>query len=372
MQRFAELMERELKSRGHHVRLIRPAPRFNRSGASPEGRAKWLGYLDKFVLFPPLLKRVARRFDVVHICDHSNAPYIHSLKSQPHVITCHDVLAIRSALGQIKENSTSWTGKMLQRIILTGLDKSAHVACVSINTRDELLGISKLKSENAVVIYNSINYPYAKMSREEAIERLYSATKDIDIEGLMSSLFIIHVGGNQWYKNRMGVLRIYRELCDIRSETSLPRLVMAGKAFDEEMRQFIRQHHLEEQVVEVENCSNEDLRAFYSLARVMLFPSLAEGFGWPVIEAQICGCPVLTSDFAPLTEIGGDVAIYCDPRSENEMAQRLNVLLDESEELHSARVRGGIDNARRFLPQEMVTSYLDLYQSAIKRRSTQK
>ncbi len=72
MLRFAALMERELKARGHIVRLMQPQARLARSTSGP---GKWLGYLDKIVLFPFALKQAIKNFDVVHICDHSNAFY---------------------------------------------------------------------------------------------------------------------------------------------------------------------------------------------------------------------------------------------------------------------------------------------------------
>ncbi|MBC8009252.1 MAG: glycosyltransferase, partial [Burkholderiales bacterium] len=55
------------------------------------------------------------------------------------------------------------------------------------------------------------------------------------------------------------------------------------------------------------------LEALYNLAEGLLFPSLAEGFGWPVAEAQACGCPVFASERAPITEVGGSHAVYFDP-----------------------------------------------------------
>ena len=70
---------------------------------------------------------------------------------------------------------------------------------------------------------------------------------------------------------------------------------------------------LRDRVIELTNITNEDLRALYSKATALLFPSLREGFGWPIIEAQACGCPVFTSDRVPMTEVGGDAAIYLDP-----------------------------------------------------------
>ena len=54
----------------------------------------------------------------------------------------------------------------------------------------------------------------------------------------------------------------------------------------------------------------EDLRALYSAAAALLFPSWLEGFGWPVLEALACGCPVITTDREPMREVGGNAAVY--------------------------------------------------------------
>ena len=58
---------------------------------------------------------------------------------------------------------------------------------------------------------------------------------------------------------------------------------------------------------------DEDMAALYSAADAFLFPTLYEGFGIPVIEAQSCGTPVLTSNVSSLPEVGGDAAVYVDP-----------------------------------------------------------
>ena len=125
MLRFADLMQRELAARGHDVTLLQPQPAVAGSRPASGGLGKWLGYIDKFVLFPFTLKRAIKGFDVVHICDHSNAMYAKYLTGLPNIATCHDVLAIKSALGEVPENVVSATGKKLQQMILAGL-KIAH------------------------------------------------------------------------------------------------------------------------------------------------------------------------------------------------------------------------------------------------------
>ena len=111
MQRFADFMAEGLRRAGHEVRLLRPPSIVGRLWRSWEGVGKWLGYVDKFGGFPLVLRSAVRQADVVHICDHSNAIYIKYLKSVPNLVTCHDLLAVRSALGEIPQNPTRWTGR---------------------------------------------------------------------------------------------------------------------------------------------------------------------------------------------------------------------------------------------------------------------
>jgi glycosyltransferase involved in cell wall biosynthesis len=352
MQRFANMLQVGLIELGHQVRLIQPEPFFGKIKLSASGLGKWLGYIDKFILFPRReLRRAASWADVVHICDHSNAMYTKYLQNVPHLVTCHDLLAIRSALGEIKENCTKWTGKQLQQMILSGLKRSQRIACVSEQTETDMLRLAKINPDIVSVIYNGLNYPYAPMEKAEAHERL-------DYLVIYSnSPFILHVGGNHWYKNRLGVLSIFNYLRQQHNLLDL-YLVMAGKPFTNQMRQFVQQNSLNKQVIELVAVENEDLRALYSAATALLFPSLQEGFGWPIAEAQTCGCPVFTSNRAPMTEVGGDAAIYINPNCPEEAAREIANNLKNVSKLKQA----GLINAQRFTSQKMLSSYIELYQ----------
>ena len=81
------------------------------------------------------------------------------------------------------------------------------------------------------------------------------------------------------------------------------------------MNEFMDAHpEMAASVIPLTNVDNETLRALYSAAELLLFPSLEEGFGWPIVEAQACGCRVVTSQKAPMTEAGGDAAFYLPER----------------------------------------------------------
>lgn len=181
-------MAHGLTTAGHEVRLLRPPSVIGRLRSSDQGLGKWLGYVDKFVLFPFVLRSAVNNADVVHICDHANAFYTRHLRFVPHVVTCHDLLAVRSALGEIPENPTCWTGRQLQRMILKGLTRAQHIACVSNATRSDVLRLAGFSEDRVSRVHNSLNYPYSPMARHEALQRIRKLSLD------PSQPFLLHVG----------------------------------------------------------------------------------------------------------------------------------------------------------------------------------
>ncbi|MCA1659861.1 MAG: glycosyltransferase, partial [Verrucomicrobiaceae bacterium] len=163
MQRFAMMMLTGLTAAGISAELIQPTPFLGRFRFAGNFVAKWLGYLDKFVLFPRTLARKLReRPAVVHICDHSNAMYARAIHGLPVVVTCHDLLAVRGALGEETETPASAAGKRLQRWIVQGLEDADAVACVS---RATLADAQRLIARNhgtpaLELITQGLSYPY--------------------------------------------------------------------------------------------------------------------------------------------------------------------------------------------------------------------
>ena len=304
MLRFAELIQRLYAEAGHEVRLLQPAVALGRWARHPErGFGKWLGYMDRFVLFRGPLRRALAWADVVHVCDHSNAMTVPWLRGKPHLVTCHDMLAIRGAAGRIDGYRIGPGGRVLQRWILAGLRHAEHVVCDSLQTRRELQEMAGLPDARVSVVPVALNYPYRPMAAGDAAARI--ATAGLDPQ----SPYVLHVGGNEWYKNRVGVVRIFAELMK-QQDYQAHRLVLAGKTWDADLAAAVAGSGLADRIDAVVDADSETLRALYSRADFLLFPSLAEGFGWPIAEAMACGCPVVTTGRAPMTEVGGEAALY--------------------------------------------------------------
>lgn len=352
MQKYAELLRRNLQAQGHVARLLRPPMLLGRLWPGESGLAKWIGYIDRYVIFPAILRRHTRWADLVHVCDQANAMYLAHVR-KPSVLTCHDLFAIRSAQGEIEQNRTGWTGKLLQAWTLSSLRKCRHIVCVSQQTRDELIRIAQVPRQRVRVVLNGLNYPFERIGGRQ-LDRCLA-----ELNLARTGPFILHVGGNDWYKNRPGVLKIFAELRRQAGFADLS-LVMAGKPFTHEMSAFVREAGLEGYVHERSGVTDLQLAALYSAATALLFPSLQEGFGWPVIEAQACGCAVITSDRAPLPEVSGGSAILIDPQDASGAAAHIANHWAALPEL-AAR---GLSNAARFTERMMVEQYLTAYEWA--------
>lgn len=355
MQRFATMMLLGLTAAGISAELVQPSPFFGRFRYAGNFVAKWLAYLDKFVLFPrALAKKMRERPAIVHICDHSNAMYARAIREVPTVVTCHDLLAVRGALGEQTETPASATGKRLQRWIVQGLEEADALACVSRATlADAHRLINRHHGKPALAqITLGLSYPYRMLAPEETRARL--AKIPMFAPGAQ---FVLHVGSNLARKNREGVLRIFARC----QENWDGLLVFAGDPLSPSLRSLGTELGISDRIVEVPNAGSELLEALYNSATALLFPSTFEGFGWPIAEAHACGCPVLCADREPMSEVAGDAGLLRPVDDEEGFAVDLLRLADPAERARwSARA---LENAKRFSTARMIDEYRQLYRS---------
>ena len=352
MQRFATMLRDGLRACGHEVRLIRPRPRLGRTRTFGGGARKWLAYGDKYLVLPNTLRRAVMWADVVHICDHSNAMYVAHLRGKPHVVTCHDLLAVRGALGEETDCPATFTGKILQRWILRSLRRAQMVACVSTATRADLLrlGGPQMDARSSVIMLGVVP-TLSAVERNDAHARLASLC------GVkLGRPFLLNVGSNLQRKNRDGALRIFKRV----SQELDFDLVFAGEPLSKELRQLKSEIGLNGNVIEVPRPTDAALEALYSSAFALLYPTKFEGFGWPAIEAQTCGCPVISSNSTSLPEVVGNSALLRAPEDEEGFAADV-LRLTEPVTRNQLIVRG-FENVKRFTPERMVNDYIQLYQ----------
>ena len=356
---FSGMLERELPRLGCSVRTVQPVARVIH-WPMPRRLRKWAGYVDKFVLFPWTLRRAARWADVVHICDHSNAMYVPRVRDVPNVLTCHDVIAIQAARGIVTDWQTGWSGRQFQRLIAEGIGQADLVVCVSQATEREVRSLDLVAPGRLVTVLNGLNGAFGPLPAETVRETLAPLRLAPD------DRYLLHVGHEHPRKNRMAVLQAFLQLqADAAAAGKAPAantLVFVGTPLTEAMQaQLAAAPGMAARVRVLEDMSHAQLRALYCGAVGLVFPSLQEGFGWPVIEAQACGCPVFTSDLAPLNEIGSAAAVYVDPRDPPAMARAIAAAAPRLPDMR----RQGIDNAMLFAPGLMATRYVESYRRVV-------
>ncbi|MDK3026294.1 glycosyltransferase [Cupriavidus taiwanensis] len=377
MDRFAAMIVEGMRERGHEAQLWTPPAVLVRLSTRP-GPRKWLGYLDQYVLFPAWAWWRLRREGagaLVVLTDHSLGMWMWLLHRRPHVIHCHDFIAQRTAAGEFPGRQLSASGRLYQALILRGVGLGRNFVAVSDKTAQDLLRLHPGRPPRVRVVHNGLNYPFRPLAPDVAMRRLRAASIDDIRPGML-----VHIGGNQWYKNREGVLALYQAYCEALcagAGGAAPRpLWMIGPEPTPAMRELAAgAEQLGGEVRFLEGMSTAAVHAAYALAAVLLFPSLEEGFGWPVIEAMACGIPVLTTARAPMQEIGGGLALLMEPMEAIEPGQaqawaRRNVgVLLELLSWPQARLdqlsADSLAWARHFSAERALDQYEAIYQAAL-------
>lgn len=363
MRLFAEVIESLARERGLPCTLVRPEACLGRFLPDTRGWRRWVAYIDKFLLW-----RVVRAVEraaldcppgqcVVHVADHANAVYVSRLQKRwPVVVTCHDLMAIRAAKEGFGGQRTGLSGKLYQSWISRSIGKAPRIVCVSQNTRRDL---SALHPHHAgcPVVFSALNKSYAPPAEAELV--------DFRCRMNLSSPYILHVGNNSWYKNRPFLVAMYEALAELMagSGVPLPELVLAGKTPDAHLQLALQKSPLRQKVRVMENPPFEDLRLLYGGAEVFVFPSLYEGFGWPPIEAQACGCPVVASCGGALEEVLGNSAELADCRDAAAFARSVGCLLSDAGLREVVRQKG-FKNVQRFSRKAMAAAYEAVYAEA--------
>lgn len=357
MQRFEAMLAKCFVARGIQVDRWRPVAILGAPFLSTnKGAGKWFGYVDKWFLFPLTLcfRRLisGKKNDHYHVCDHSNSPYLQYLPKHRTVITCHDVIAIKSGLGFADTYvHASRMGTILQKWILRNLRRAPKLAAVSQFTLDQLMSLAPDKTEQQDwrVVSNGFNESFYKLDKAVAAEILLG----MGIAG--AQRYLLHVGSDLPRKNRLLLLHMVVAL----GSNWEGIICFAGNALDEDLAGLVNKLGLQDRVISIIRPDHRQLLALYRNCEAFIFPSFSEGFGWPVIEAQACGAPVIASSIQPMPEVGGEGALYANPFRAQDFAKAFITLKIKT--IKNEVIRKGYTNTEKFKVETMADQYLKFH-----------
>lgn len=272
------------------------------------------------------------------------------------VVTIHDLIFERYP------EQYNWLDVQIYRRKFKYACKNAnHIIAISQQTKDDIIHLYGINAEKISICYQSCNPAFAitaSVEEKEKIRKQYYLPPE----------FFLYVGSIIERKN---LLNICEALLLLQDKLTVPLVVIGdGGSYKQRVKEFLRINNLEKSVIflsempEAQNAESfqnaEDFPAIYQLSSGVIYPSVFEGFGIPVLEALWSKVPVITSNISCLPETGGDAAYYIDPYSPTEIADSmLKVYFDR--ELVKNMIAKGLKHALKFTPQKCSDEVMQVY-----------
>jgi len=239
----------------------------------------------------------------------------------PQVVTVHDLIPLK-----YPELSPKWKYYYQYALPLL-LKQSQRIICVSEHTKQDVVKTYGSNPDSIDVVYNGYdrNLFYPQPSPE--ILQKYSLDK-----------YFLYVGDMRFYKNLKRCLEAFDRL-----PQQDCKFVITGKKDDffyPEIERQVAKLGSQKRIVFLDYVPTKDLPGLYSMAQALVFASLYEGFGLPVLEAMACGCPVITSEVTSIPEVGGNSVLYVDPYDVESIIWGMNRILSSKELTTNLRHRG--------------------------------
>lgn len=271
--------------------------------------------------YPVLLPLRARRSELLH-CTTFRAPLQATL---PVIVTVHDLAIVRRP-----ELFTAWTRLYARTLLLPVLRSATRVLAVSEYTKREVVELAGVPEERIDVAYNATSSSVFKPDGPRSVGDYVLAIGTLEPRKNLGRL--IEATGRLGVELRVAGARGWGAV-----DVAAPHVKWLGRPSDDELATHLRG------------------------ALCLAYPSLLEGFGIPVLEAMLCGTPVVTSAGSAMEEVAGAAAELVDPRDVESIAAGIERALARPEELRDA----GLERAKRFTWAATAEATVRAYEEAI-------
>jgi len=274
---------------------------------------------------------VRRPPDVLFIPAHVLPFVLPAERLPPSVVTIHD-------LGY---HAFPTSHSLFQRIYLPvsthwSAQYASHLIAVSQTTATDLQRYYNTAPQKITVVHEATTWPQVSWSAQAVRNR-----------HALPTTYALYVGTLQPRKNLARLVRAYHRL--LQQQDLAWDLVLAGAGGwqSSSLQHLVAELQLTERVHLLGYVADEALPALYWGAHFFCFPSLFEGFGLPILEAQMHGVPIMTANNSALPEIAGDAALLVDPTDIDAIADAM-LQLSQDDSLRQRLIAAGYENVKRF------------------------
>ncbi|MFQ3579479.1 MAG: glycosyltransferase family 1 protein, partial [Bacteroidales bacterium] len=229
------------------------------------------------------------------------------------------------------------------------------IIAISNSTKNDIVNLFGIKPDKIEVVYQTCDDIYKKKLTHyeaEAILRRYE----------LPPHYLLYVGTINRRKN---LLTLVKAMHILNKQRTIPLVVVGnGGRYKQEIEEYIKKNNLGSTIIFFSQFSNYDLPALYTNAEIFIYPSLYEGFGIPILEAQFCNVPVITSSLSSLPEAAGEGALFCDVENPEAIYHAINSILN-NKELRNNLINKGITNCTKFNSEVICSSIMNVYYKTI-------
>lgn len=298
--------------------------------------------------FPLAIKE--KKCDIAFFPRQGGSPLI----NKPQIIYIHDLYVFEKSLHF----------HLMHKLFFT---KATLVLTNSFDTKNDIVKKCGVNPEKVVVLYPGYNPSVWKCPTKEKINIVLNKYR-------ITTPFFLNPSSLWWArKNLLRLIEAFENFCKKTKENY--QLIITGqsgignrfhKSDYGDMIQLITEKNLEKKVKLLQYVPQEDLCALYASAEALVFPSLHEGFGIPLIEAMAVGCPVITSDTSALPEVTGDAGLLVNPFSIKSIEEGMTKIIDDGK-IRERLIRNGFQRAELFTRKKMATSFLKIIEEVEKK-----
>ena len=232
--------------------------------------------------------------------------------------------------------------KQKEKLIL----RSDHIICISESTKKDV-----------------INY-FGVDPKKITVTLLGSSLKNTNIDIFNKKLknYILFVGNRKGYKNFRCFVCAYSKSNFLKSNYKIA--LFGGEKFAEEDFEVLKYFNINLDSIWIIDEKKYSLDYIYSNVSLLVYPSMYEGFGLPILEAMSCGCPVLSSSGGSTMEVGGNELYYYNPHDEYKLRNLMEKFLT-SESLQRSQILYGLERAKNFSWEKCSQETLEVYKKVI-------
>lgn len=310
---------------------------------------KWLARIWHRTKLPLPIEMLIGQVDLFHATDFTLPPTLPNTKT---IVTVHDLSFVR-----VSDTASPKLKEYLDKVVPRSIGKATHVIADSQATKDDLIELYNTPSDKITVLLSGIDSRYHVISDLDYLLTMRNKYNIPDVP------YIFSIGTIQPRKNYSRLIHALKILRD--SGYDLHLVIAGGRGWlEDEMYQTLDETQLHEVVHLIGFADDADVAKLYNAAECVAFPSLYEGFGFPVLEGMACGTPVLTSNVSSLPEVAGDAAIMVNPYDIEAIAEALRQIIDDTE-LRETLIKRGLQQASRFNWENSAINLLKIYKSVL-------